>query len=273
MKNGRTKTVILLAVVISLTAFFYSKIPVRTVYPPLFSKTFPLSTPAAFWASTMGMRRLAADIVWIQSLQYYGEREGEHSAEIHGDIPPQEDKTPYPQLKEHWQQIIRLDPLFVSAYLIGPTTLGWNLKRYDEALHLLSEGITAIENISEMLKGTEILHTDETHPLILGRGPYLEELKWKLYTLKATLVYLHNEEFEKAMPLLEQIALRDDTPEVIKVMLAQIYKTNKLYKKSLLLWKDIYEITRDKKRRESARNHIEELLKIISSQPSLLEDL
>lgn len=273
MKNNYF-TAVLLAAIIGLTAFFYSKIPVRSVYPPLFSKTFPLSTPAAFWASTMGMRRLAANIVWIQSLQYYGDREGGHSSEIHGDAHFQKDKILYPQLKEHWQQIIRLDPLFVSAYLTGPTTLGWNLKRYGEALHLLNEGITVIENLSEIFKGTEILHTDETHPLILGTAPYLEELKWKLYTLKTTLVYLHNEEFEKAMPTLEQIAFRDDTPEVIKVMLAQIYKTNKLYKKSLLLWEDIYIITRDKIRRESAQNHIKELLKIISSSQSpLLEDL
>jgi tetratricopeptide (TPR) repeat protein len=255
---------ILLGAGIGLTSIFYVNIPDRHVYPPVFSKTFPLSTPASFLASMLGMRRLSADIVWMQTLQYYGESEGHHHVELHGldEHEHEEHGILYPELQQYWQQIIRFDPFFTNVYLTGPTTLGWNLKRYDQAMALLDEGIAALENISQTADVTE---TGEKHPLIIGKGAYFEELKWKLYTLKSIIVFLHTEEFDKAIPLLEKIVFRKETPENIKVILAQVYEANRYYRKALRLWMDIYDTTRKPDRKQSAQEHIQELSRIIFS--------
>ncbi len=236
----------LLFLFIGLTSLFYSKMPADVPYPPIFSKKFPLSTPISFWASMLGMRRLAANITWIQFLQYYGQP-----------------KIEFPKFLSYVEQTVRIDPLFIHAYLMGATVLGWNLKRYDEALQFLSEGIASIENLIERFQILDITEPDERHILIVGSGPYLKEVKWKLYQLKIILVFLHNEKFEEALPFLENIALRENIPEEIKVVLAQIYKTNKFYRKSLTLWEYIYQMTNRERRRKSAKNHIKELQEII----------
>jgi len=258
-----------LAVLIFFTGFFYSKTPNTKIYPPLLSKKYPLSTPVSFWSSILGMRRFAADIVWIQTLQYYGSGHAELHAHgckhCGGDHDGHEHAVHemFPRLQQYWQQIIRLDPLFVSAYLTGPATVGWNLKRHDEAMELLDEEIKAVESVIDKFRNTDIIEIDKTHPLIIGNRPYLEEVKIKLYTLKSILVYLHNEQFEKAMPLLEKIASSKDTPAELKVVLAQIYERNKLYRKAAKLWMEIYDSCNDAKRKESAKNHLEELKKFI----------
>ncbi|MDA3793530.1 MAG: hypothetical protein PF545_07785 [Elusimicrobia bacterium] len=265
---------ILLVLFILFTGFFYSKMQDKTPYPPIFSKTYPLSTPLSFWASMMGMRRLATDIIWIQVIQYYGEPSGTH-AELSSGRGHTEDtartqknkkKVYYPELKNYWQQIIRFDPLFANAYLIGPTTLGWNLKRYEEALDILNEGIKAIENIESKTDSINLRETDKYHPLIVGSDTYFNELKWKLYLLKSTLIYMNREELSKAIPQLEKIAFLEGTPINIKVILAQLYEQeNKDNKKALNLWVNIYNNAQRESRKISALKNIKRLEKLISS--------
>ena len=238
------------------------------VYPPLFSSSFPLSTPVAFWASTLGMRRLAADIVWVQALQYYSERD-EHIAE-NGLKDGDEKKDPYPELKSHWQQVVRLDPLFTEAYLTGPVTLGWNLKRYDQAFALLDEGIEAVSLLKERLRSSDMMTTGSRHLLMTGSGPYLEELVWKLYTLKTVLIYLDNDRFSDALPALERLSARENIPDTVKSVLAQLYARNGFYEKSLILWYELYSTTEDQALRDSAERNIIELADIISSDLSPL---
>lgn len=244
---------------------FYLKIPQTQIFSPLFSKNFPLSTPVSFWASTLGMRRLAADIVWIQALQYYGGKGEAGGSELR---PVKDKKTRrfYPELKSYWQQIIRFDPLFVNVYLVGPTTLGWNLKRYDEAMELIDEGIKTVENIDSAFKNLNLKAIGEKHPLILGKMSYFKEIKWKLYTFKAVLLYFNQDKFEKAIPLLERIVFKQDTPEEIEIMLAQVYEYRRDYMKALKLWMHIFETTRKEGRKLKAFNNINELKKIISAQ-------
>ncbi len=229
------------------------------IYPPLLSSRFPLSTPAAFWASALGMRRLGAAVVWMQALQYYGDRDPE-------EVPPEFQRRPaegfsllYPQLKYYWQQVIRIDPLFIEAYLTGPVTLGWNLKRYDEALELIDEGIRTLEETRREVGRKGLIEVTRRHPLITGSGDYIDELLWKLYTLKTVLVYLDDENFPRAQSALEELLDRKDAPEVIKVMLAQIYARNGFYGESLSLWKELYDTTPDMDLRRSAERNIERL--------------
>jgi tetratricopeptide (TPR) repeat protein len=257
---------VLLAVFIILTGLFHYLMPKSDPYPPVFSKTYPLSTPISFWASMMGMRRLATDIVWIQTVQYYGERQGTHLELGSTEAFKKADKKFYPELRNYWLQIIRLDPLLANAYLLGPTTLGWNLKRYDEALEILTEGIKALETIEERSADLNLRETDRYHPLILGGGSYFKELKWKLYLLKSTLIYMNREEFDRAIPQLEKIAFAEGTPIDIKVILAQLYEQEtQEYSKALQLWIDIYENAQRENRRESALKNISRLRELISS--------
>lgn len=247
-----------------LTVFFHSKLSKNEIYPPIFSKKFPLSTPISFWATMLGMRRLAADIVWIQAMQYYGKKEEDQVSVLsnteHGKL-----RLLYPELKNYWQQIIRFDPTFVTAHLVGPITLAWNHKRYGEALELLDEGITMLNNISEKFKNIELKEVDERHPFIVGKGSYFEELKWKLYILKATIVYFNQEKYGQAVIELEKIAFLKGTPEEIQVILAQVYEERNENTKAIRLWIEIYEKTVNLNRKKSASNNIIRLKEIISS--------
>jgi tetratricopeptide (TPR) repeat protein len=221
----------------------------------MFSKKFPLSTPVSFWASLMGMRRLAADFVWVQTFQYYGERK----AEEYAPGKKKEKKILFPELIGHWQQLIRLDPTFSYVHLVGPTTLAWNLKRYDEAMILIDESIETVKDLKEKLAFTHMHHTDETHPLVLGKYSYFEELLWKLYTLKTVIVYFNQDRFFETIPLLERLVLIKGTPDEIKVILAQIYEEKSENLKALRLWINIFETTKKPDRKERAFMHIQNL--------------
>jgi tetratricopeptide (TPR) repeat protein len=265
------KPYIALVIFSFLLGLCYIKMPQKNVYPALFSKSFPLSTPVSFWASTLGMRRLASDITWIQALQYYGSRESGKPSELQFS----KDKdygNKYADLKYYWQQIIRFDPLFVNVHLIGATTLAWNLKRYDEALEFISEGINMTESLSQSFKDIKLLETDDTHTLIVGNRSYFENFRWKLHILKAVIVFLHQDKFEKAIPLIEKIGLRKDAPDEIKIMLAQIYDERKDYGKALRVWLDVYDNTSVENRKVRAENHIQRLYALISSGQSGLKE-
>lgn len=258
------KLFFLLIVFIILTALFYSRLPHYNIYPPLLSKTYPLGTPMAFWSSALGMRRLAGSILWVQAMQYYGTRtpnEGK-SNEFPGEIYRGYSKsgpTLYPELKNHWQQIIRIDPYMASAYLTGPVTLGWNLRRYEEAMVLVNEGIKAVESIMQRQKKVEVMELTAAHPLLIGRGSSLKELRNRLYMLKTVIVFLRKNKFTEAIPHLEKIAAKEDTPEEISIMLAQIYTENGLYEKALNLWINLYETTARESTRQLAIKYLQRI--------------
>jgi tetratricopeptide (TPR) repeat protein len=108
----------------------------------------------------IGAHRLAADIAYIQFLQYYGiqgaEEElgppgsGHHEEHGHGDRRPrswQERQAEldaakgYPRMLEFATRIDRLDPYFNGAVIEAAGALSFNQKRIDEALTLLKEAI------------------------------------------------------------------------------------------------------------------------------------
>ena len=251
----------------------------------MFSKTYPISTPVSFGASMLGMRRLAADILWIQILQYYGTHEGaeSHSPEIFGAHDHEDELcrhcesdiesgsntanhgTGYADLKKYWQQIIRIDPLFVNAYLIGPLTLGWNLHRYDEALEIINEGIETVETVIESLADVKVSLPDERNVLLTGSGSLIEELKWELYTLKSVILLLNKENLSGAAEEFGAIAEMPDAPEDLRVILAQIYEKAGLRDKALMQWVYIYDHTQKYSRKLSAAKHMETLAAGISS--------
>ena len=79
------------------------------------------------FAVGFGFRSLAADLDYIQFLQYYGN--GENS------------KTRYKDLYKYLDNITDADPNFTFAYTYGAAILAFNLARYDEAILLIKKGL------------------------------------------------------------------------------------------------------------------------------------
>jgi tetratricopeptide (TPR) repeat protein len=153
----------------------------------------------------LGMRRLAADLAWIQTLQYYGTEEpGQTEFEFHNGMGQ------YPRFLAMVQRATHLDPSFTYIYLYGGAVLGWNLNRLDEAQALLKEGIA--NNPTE----------------------------WRLPQYLAALAYQKNHDVTRLTAFLETIVQDPECPLMMKALLANIYKKQGDYDKALQLWETIY---------------------------------
>jgi len=104
---------------------------------------------------SLGMRRMAADITFIQLLMYYGSSDAElaeleagvhrdpaggreHEGHSHESAGPSE----YPEVLPRSLRVIDLDPWFSYAALYGAGILAFNLHRPDEALTLLARAVS-----------------------------------------------------------------------------------------------------------------------------------
>lgn len=76
---------------------------------------------------SFGFRSLAADMEYIQFLQYYGNTE--NSA------------TRYRELYKYLDTITDVDPNFTFAYTYGAAILAFNLNRHDEAIKFIKKGL------------------------------------------------------------------------------------------------------------------------------------
>ncbi|MBI3547636.1 MAG: hypothetical protein HY078_01155 [Elusimicrobia bacterium] len=89
-----------------------------------------------------GMRRLAADLSFIQLMMYYGSPEGAvHAAHEEHEGPPTShaDTGHYRQMYPRAKSILELDPFFRYAVLFSAGALAFNLNRPEEALRLLED--------------------------------------------------------------------------------------------------------------------------------------
>ncbi|MCA9726701.1 MAG: hypothetical protein KC729_03395 [Candidatus Eisenbacteria bacterium] len=85
--------------------------------------------PTGDWVrpAVCGFSALAADIVWLRALQYYGQHRG---TDRH-----------YPYLETLFRTLTDLDPHFINAYIFGALTLAEDEHREEAALELLRRGI------------------------------------------------------------------------------------------------------------------------------------
>lgn len=178
----------------------------------------------------LGLRRLTADVAWIQLLQYYG------TPEAHPSSQPAEPHTPhlhfdygsgrYERFFELSQRVVRLDSAFISAYLYGAGALAWNLNRMDEAIALLHEGIQ--------------------------RNPQA----WQFHKYLAAIGYKQRGERSKVIETLE-VAVRDPAcPSMIKNILGNTYKDEGRYGEALGVFVDLYERGEDVWYRDTALKQI-----------------
>lgn len=189
-------------------------------FPPLGElPATPFTLQDAILAST-GFRAAAADLAWIQVLQY--------AAGSLPSVPADRPGRPYDHLKPLCQRIVRLDPSFHRAYLYGAGILGWfhGVERPDEALELLEEG----------------MRRDPGQPL------------YALYV--AALAYKKSGDADRMIALLERTFNDSKTPTMMKAILANTRKSRGEYEKALELWSRILENPLDASEHERARRQI-----------------
>jgi len=191
-------------------------------FPPL--STLP-STPFSLQDAAMaaaGLRAAAADLAWIELLQYSAGGLTELT-----DAPGRE----FEYVKPLTERVVRLDPSFHRAYLYGAGMLGWfrNLQRYDDAIDLLQQG----------------LRDDPGEPL------YAEYI--------AALAYQKRGDTAKALEILEPLADDPRSPVTMKEILANLYKSNGEYAKALAVWEAILDDEGQSSQWPRARQQIAEI--------------
>ncbi|PCI37901.1 MAG: hypothetical protein COB53_05515 [Elusimicrobia bacterium] len=159
---------------------------------------------AAFLSA--GFRRLAADIAWIQYLQFLGVREFGR-----GGYASQEELNShvmYPGLMNRTLRVVRLDPWFRQAYLYGASVFAWSeaTKSPENAIALLQEGIKYDPDY------------------------------WMYQTFLAAIAYKEKDQFDQMSETLEKALLNPDCPALIKSILANFYKAEKRYADALRIW-------------------------------------
>lgn len=203
----------------------------RRLHEPRFPPLGELKTgPFAFRdaaLSVAGFRAPAADLAWIQLLQYAA-----------GAMPefPDRPGRPYGHLAELSLRVTRLDPSFHRAVLFASGILAWfhGVERPDEATDLLDEGIR--------------------------RCP--EQPLYALYL--AALAYKKQGDANRMIALLESSFDLPETPSTMKTILANLRQSRGEYREALALWTRIQNSDRDRSEHARAKVKIAELRTLLS---------
>ncbi len=219
---GLISIIILAAVLFNLR----TTIEDRYIYPfsPLVTMKYVDDNPyLELGAVFFGLRSLAADIVWIKTLQYYGgptegetraehdqhlaeEAHGEHHHNLHDA-----DNTAYRKLYALCTRAVWLDPYYFHVYYIGSGALGFVQERYEEAAALLKEGVVWNYNPNS-------IHY------------------WRMNYALAALGYEKIKDYKKVIAILEKMIDPADSPLILLRVLANTYEKNAEYRKSINMW-------------------------------------
>lgn len=169
-------------------------------FPPLSAlPVTPYSFQDAVLASA-GLRAAAADLAWIQLLQYMA-----------GGLPDLRDSRPYEHVKDMSLRVVRLDPSFHRGYLYGASVLGFfpEVDRPADALEILQDG----------------MRRDPGQPL------------YSVYI--AALAYKKRGEADQMIAVLESTLADPASPIEMKAIIANLYKSRGEYERALALWEGI----------------------------------
>ncbi len=195
-------------------------------FPPLSGlPPTPYSLQDAALASA-GLRAAAADLAWIQLLQYSA-----------GGLSELQDSpgAAFEFIQPMARRVVRLDPAFHRAYLYGAGILGWfqNVARPDDAVDLLKEG----------------MRDDPGQPL------YSEYI--------AALAYQKRGDTARMLEILEPAAADPRSPIEMKAILANLYKARGEYARALALWEQMLDNEDDAREWPRARLQIAALRRLI----------
>ena len=150
---------------------------------------------------SLGMRRLAADVAFIQLLQYYGTPE----------YLEEESRGFYSELYGRSLRVLALAPAFRYAALYSAGALAFNLHRPDEAVALLEYA--------------------------LGRDPK----QWSYHTYLAAIAYQKEKDFPRLIDRLQEASRDPDCPALFKNMLAGIYKKQGRHQEAIRIYRQLLE--------------------------------
>jgi tetratricopeptide (TPR) repeat protein len=183
-------------------------------------------------AVSFGLRRMGADLAFIQLLQYYASTEwigpheghepeaGEEAApgqvnEGSADLHPRLRLVNFSKLREHILRIGALDPYFHYAFLFGAGALAFNLNRPDEAFEVLRTGAAADPEF------------------------------WRYRLYAGAIAFRESAQIEKVIPLLEEAARDPDCPTMLMNILANIYRKIGAYDRAADVFQRIIANSRD----------------------------
>lgn len=203
----------------------------RRLHEPRFPALGELKAgPFAFQDAALaaaGFRAPAADLAWIQLLQYAA-----------GSLPEYTDRPghPYEHLGALSLRVSRLDPSFHRAVLFSAGMLAWfrGIERPDEAAELLNEG--------------------------MRRSP--DQPMYALYL--AAIAYKKQGDTDRMIALLESSFDRPETPSTMKAILANLRQSRGEYREALVLWARILDSERDRSEHARARAKISELKSLLA---------
>ena len=203
----------------------------RRLHEPRFPPLAELKPgPFAFQDAALavaGFRAPAADLAWIQLLQYAA-----------GSLPEYADRPghPYEHLATLSLRVTRLDPSFHRAVLFASGILAWfrGVERPDEAAELLNEGMRR----------------------------YPDQPMYALYL--AALAYQRQGDTDRMIALLESTFDRPETPSTMKSILANLRQSRGEYREAIALWERILDSERDRSEHARARAKIAELRALIA---------
>lgn len=208
-------------------------------YPPLNTLVVTENYTTDVSALFLGAHRLAADIAYVQFLQYYGVREhagadehghDHHEGDGHDHGHADFDIGVYPLLKEFGRRIMRLDPYFNAAVLDVAGSLAFNQKRIDEALDVLKEAVT------------------------LDPAFY----RYRLYV--AAILYRHEGQDNKLIDALAEAVRYPDAPFMLKNILVNLYKKQGRFMEAARLYLEMIETAPTELDRESTQQKLADLV-------------
>ncbi len=193
-------------------------------YAPLSaSLSTSLSQLNDFVGITLGMRRLSADLAWIDTLQYYGTEEAGAS-----EFQSENGLGRYNGFIDHCRRTIKIDPHFSYVYYYCAGALGWNLNRLNEAEALLREGIR--DNPTE----------------------------WRMPQYLAAMAYQKNHNIDQLTTFLAVFVQDPNCPNLVRALLANLYAKSKNYAAALRIWFQILD-TGDPAYIGQAHDHIQKI--------------
>ncbi len=205
-------------------------------FPPLSeSVSSSTSTLEDFIGVSLGFRRLSADIAWIQTLQYYGTHSEEGEDHVHESSTEASPAASYPLFLDFCQRVVHIDPYFTYAFYYGSSVLGWNLNRLDEAEAFLKQGIL------------------------------LNPKEWRLQQYLAALGFQKNHNMKDLTVFLEGMVQDPEAPNLLRSILANLYKKSNQFDKALQMWEYLYQSGDPSYRDLAIRKVIE--LKGLRAQP------
>jgi len=181
---------------------------------PLFSKDFSeVARYSDFWLVLFGHRRIAADIVFIQTLQYYGsihKDEIDEGAKISPGDGFGTGLVRYDKLFSYALRCVRLDRNFEFAATFMAAALAWVQNRENEAIFLLTDAIDYWD--AQKLDA----------PVFYKSNLYLSAIAvTKEKGIAASIIYM-----EKAITY-------PDCPDMMKNILGEIYMREEDYRNAV----------------------------------------